>query len=83
MSLWIPGTITEAEWEEFFQVYTWQKLQTPDYRLGQALINHFPAVRRIIDDEAGAMGVALESRLFYETDDGVVMRAINRLRQNG
>jgi hypothetical protein len=75
--------ITEEEWQEFFQLYVWQKLQTPDYRLGQALINHFAAVRRIVDDEDGAMGVSLESRLFYEKDDAVVMRAINRLRQNG
>ena len=36
--------ISKKEYEEFLKDYTVEVLRNPDYRLGQAFLNYFPAV---------------------------------------
>ena len=57
--------ITPAEYEEFLKHLAWQRLKTPDYRFGQAFLNYFPEVSRIMVED-GDLGSQGERHLFYE-----------------
>jgi hypothetical protein len=57
--------ITRAQYEEFLKHLVWQRLQAPDYRFGQAFLNYFPEIGKIMeaDGDHGSQGSYM---LFYE-----------------
>lgn len=59
--------ITQKQYQEFMEHLMWQRLQAPDYRMGQAFLNYFPEVSsHIVKDKEGTL---LEMKLYYETDE--------------
>lgn len=60
--------ISKQEYEEFLKNYTVEVLRNPDYRLGQAFLNYFPAVDRNINND-GDLGAAAAVKLYYTTDN--------------
>jgi len=69
--------ITQAQYEEFLKHYAWQKLQTPNYRLGQAFLNFFPEISRIMRED-GDLGSQGEMHLFYEEWEPTAQAKINQ-----
>lgn len=67
--------ITKKQYQEFTEHYTWQLLQSPDYRLGQAFLNYFPEVSKRL---ANTDGTVLEMKLYYETDNERAKWLINQ-----
>ena len=61
--------ITHQEFDEFVKHYCWMILKYPDYRVGQAFINYFPAFRRDID---------ISANLFYNTDNAQCWEIIRK-----
>jgi hypothetical protein len=57
--------------------YSWQLLQSPDYRLGQAFLNYFPEVSRALA-RIGKDGTLMEMKLYYETDNARAEQLINQ-----
>lgn len=55
--------ITQTEYQEFLKEFAWQRLKSPDYRLGQAFCNHFSRQVNMI------LGTVEEFRLYYSHDD--------------
>ena len=60
--------ITREQYEEFLKHLAWQRLQSPDYRFGQAFLNYFPEISKNMRRD-GDNGVIDEMNLFYETND--------------
>lgn len=60
--------ITKQQYEEFLKDYTIEVLRNPDYRLGQAFLNYFPAVDRMMSND-GDLGAAGAVKLYYTTDN--------------
>jgi len=54
--------ITKDEYRDFEKYYIMESLRNPDYRLGQAFINYFPAVSRKMSERESTM-------LFYIADN--------------
>jgi hypothetical protein len=69
--------ITAAEYAEFLEHYSWQLLQSPDYRLGQAFLNYFPDVSKVLSSTDGTI---LEMKLYYETDNARAQKIIDNWR---
>jgi hypothetical protein len=69
--------ISKERWAEFQQHYAWQLLQSPDYRLGQAFLNHFNEVDKIWNND-GDLGRQASVKLYYETDNKRAMLLINQ-----
>ena len=68
--------ITKKQYQEFMEQFMWQRLQTPDYRMGQAFLNYFPEVSSaIVKDKEGTL---LEMKLYYETDEERAKWLINQ-----
>lgn len=60
--------ITREEYAKFLEHFAWQRLQSPDYRLGQAFLNYFPHVSKaLIEDEQ--WGTLYEYNIFNEIND--------------
>ena len=60
--------ITPAEYAKFLEHLAWQRLKTPDYRLGQAFLNYFPQIsQHLISSEQ--WGTLYEYNLFNEISD--------------
>lgn len=60
--------ITQEQYQEFLKHLAWQRLQSPDYRLGQAFLNYFPHVSQaLIADEQ--WGTLYEYNIFNEIND--------------
>jgi hypothetical protein len=57
--------------------YSWQLLQSPDYRLGQAFLNYFPEVSRALASICKD-GTLMEMKLYYETDNARAEQLINQ-----
>ena len=57
--------ITKEQYEEFLKHLVWERLKAPDYRLGQAFLNYFPEIRKIMRND-GDLGSQGEQHLFYE-----------------
>jgi hypothetical protein len=55
----------------------WQRLQSPDYRMGQAFLNYFPGVSRYMSRK-GQEGTLFEMKLYYETDEDRVKEFISQ-----
>ena len=68
--------ITQAQYQEFMEHLMWQRLQAPDYRMGQAFLNYFPEVSR--DMANSKDGTLLEMKLYYETDEERAKWLINQ-----
>ena len=67
--------ISKERWAEFQQHYAWQLLKSPDYRLGQAFLNHFNEVDKIWNND-GDLGKQQSVMLYYETDNDRAMGII-------
>lgn len=50
--------ITKEQYEEFLKHLVWTRLQAPDYRFGQAFLNYFPEISKIMceDGDLGSQG---------------------------
>lgn len=71
--------ITSGKYSEFLEHYSWQLLQSPDYRLGQAFLNYFPEVSTYIA-RSGKDGSLFEMKLYYETDNARAQQLIDQWR---
>jgi len=68
--------ITQQQYQEFMEHYTWQLLKAPDYRIGQAFLNYFPEVsKQMVKEEQGTL---FEMKLYYETDNERAKYLINQ-----
>jgi len=68
--------ITKERYSEFLEHFMWQRLKTPDYRLGQAFLNYFPEIgREMVNDSDN--GTLDEYRLFNETNDLEAQKTID------
>ena len=60
--------VTKEQYQEFLKHLAWQRLQSPDYRFGQAFLNYFPQVSAaLIKDER--WGTLYELNIFNEVND--------------
>lgn len=69
--------ITQAQYQEFLEHLMWQRLQSPDYRMGQAFLNYFPDVSRYLTLQ-GKDGTLVEMKFYYETDEERIKELINQ-----
>jgi len=69
--------VSRERYTEFIKHYTWQLLKTPDYRLGQAFINYFNEVDRMMSED-GDLGKQDAVMLYYETDNKRAQEMIDR-----
>lgn len=69
--------VSKDEYADFLKHYAWQKLQSPDYRLGQAFLNYFPRISKLMIED-GDLGTLAEYRLFNETNDAKAQDQIDR-----
>ena len=68
--------ITPKQYQEFIEHLMWQRLQTPDYRMGQAFLNYFPDISTNMANSKE--GTLLEMKLYYETDEERAKWLINQ-----
>jgi len=59
--------ITIKEFEEFEKQFLFEKIKNPYYRLGQAFLNKFPEIDRLMEDD-GDLG-AQQARQVWECDN--------------
>jgi hypothetical protein len=71
------GMISKQQYQEFLKDYTIEVLRNPDYRLGQAFLNYFPAVDRLMNND-GDLGAADATKLYYTTDNNEARELIDR-----
>jgi hypothetical protein len=64
--------ISQDQYNEFLKDFAWQRLKTPDYRLGQAFCNFFSKEANQI------LGTIDEFRLYYATDEDRAQELINK-----
>jgi hypothetical protein len=57
--------ITQEQYEEFLKHLMWTRLMAPDYRFGQAFLNYFPEISKIMREE-GDIGTQSEYVLYNE-----------------
>ena len=69
--------ITQEQYQEFLKHLAWQRLQSPDYRFGQAFLNYFPEISRNMRRD-GDNGTLDEMNLFYEINDLVAQAIISK-----
>ena len=69
--------ISQQQFEEFLKDYTIEVLRNPDYRFGQAFLNYFPAVDRLMNND-GDLGAADATKLYYTTDNNEARELIER-----
>ena len=71
--------VTKEQYAEFQKHYAWVLLRAPDYRLGQAFLNYFPEVSRIIIEDCQSVpgGTLLEFKLYNETNQETAQEIIN------
>ena len=68
--------ITQEQYQEFLKHLAWQRLKSPDYRLGQAFLNYFPHVsKELIASEQ--WGTLYEYNIFNEINDLRAQEFIN------
>lgn len=72
--------VTKEQYAEFLKHYAWQLLKSSDYRLGQAFLNYFNEVDKIMeaDRNQGRRDAVL---LYYETDNKRAQEVIDRWRE--
>ena len=64
--------ISQERYAEFLKDLAWQRLKTPDYRMGQAFCNFFSKEANQI------LGTIDEFRLYYTTSDETAQELISR-----
>ena len=69
--------ITRKQYREFMEHLMWQRLQSPDYRMGQAFLNYFPNISTAMTQD-GDHGTLFEMKLYYETDEERAKWLINQ-----
>ena len=57
--------ITRERYEEFLKHLVWTRLQAPDYRFGQAFLNYFPEISKMMQED-GDNGSQAEYFLYNE-----------------
>ena len=60
--------VSRERYQEFLEHYAWQLLKSPDYRLGQAFINFFNEVDKMMSED-GDLGKQDAVMLYYETNN--------------
>lgn len=69
--------VTQEQYQEFLKHLAWQRLKSPDYRLGQAFLNYFPHISAaLIADEQ--WGTLYEYNIFNEINDLRAQEFINK-----
>ena len=68
--------VSRGRYQEFLEHYAWQLLKSPDYRLGQAFINFFNEVDKMMSED-GDLGKQDAVMLYYETDNARAQTIIN------
>ena len=69
--------ISKLEYGEFKKHYVWVLLQAPDYRLGQAFLNYFPKISKMMLSRE--KGMQDEFQLFNERDPKKAQEIINQV----
>ena len=59
--------ITITDFEEFEKQFLFEKINNPYYRLGQAFLNKFPEIDRLMEED-GDLG-AQQARRLWECDN--------------
>ena len=59
--------ISQQQYEEFVKYFTWEYMQNPYYRVGQAFMNYFPTYERNMLED-GDHGKMEATRLWESTD---------------
>lgn len=72
--------VSRERYQEFLEHYAWQLLKSPDYRLGQAFINFFNEVDKMMSED-GDLGKQDAVMLYYETDNNQAQTIIDRWLQ--
>jgi hypothetical protein len=68
--------ISKQRYAEFLEHYAWQLLKSPDYRLGQAFINYFNEIDKIMEAD-GMHGQRDAVSLYYEKNNVREQETIN------
>lgn len=68
--------ISKLEYEEFEKHYAWVLIKAPDYRLGQAFLNYFPKISKMMLSRE--KGMQDEFQLFNERDPKKAQEIINQ-----
>ena len=72
--------ISQQQYEEFVKYFTWEYMQNPYYRVGQAFINYFPTFyRNMLDD--GDHGQMEATKLWNNADPSWCWNYIRRFVQ--
>jgi len=69
--------ITRKEYEQFEKHYMLEFIRNPDYRLGQAFLNYFPEISRIMRTTEDITTIA-EFKLYNEKNPKLAQEQINR-----
>ena len=72
--------VSRERYEEFLKHYAWQLLKSPDYRLGQAFLNYFNEVDKIMTSD-GDLGARDSVALYYEPDNKQAQAMIDLWRE--
>jgi len=72
--------VSRERYQEFLEHYAWQLLKSPDYRLGQAFINFFNEVDKMMSED-GDLGKQDAVMLYYETNNNQAQTIIDRWLQ--
>jgi len=72
--------VSKERYEEFQKHYTWQWLKNPNFRLGQAFLNYFNEVDKIMEAD-GDLGLRTSHELYYEPDNERAQQIIDRWRE--
>lgn len=72
----MPYRITKEQYEEFQKHYMFEFIRNSEYRLGQAFLNYFPEIGKIMIND-GDLGTLDEYRLYNETDPKKAQEKIN------
>ena len=74
--------ITPADWEQFKKHYMFEFIRNPDYRFGQAFLNHFTALSRHLI-AAGERGESIEHRLWNAKTQDEALVIIGKMMLEG
>ena len=72
--------VSTKEYQEFLEHYSWQLLQSPDYRLGQAFLNYFPRISMAMQQHPNEVIQQHEVTLYYTTENKEAQQIIDMYR---
>ena len=68
--------ITKEQYEAFQKHYMFEFIRNSDYRLGQAFLNYFPEISKLMRED-GDLGTMDEFKLYNETNPKCAQEQIN------